>query len=173
MGCDIHMYVEYKDKRSNYWRGFCGRINPDRNYGMFSILAGVRGSIDNGFKPKGIKDLDLSFNTDNELFMFISDDKPGDNEVTMEKALYFNEKFNCKLKFNNDIPYAVECPDWHSHSWMTRKELSEAYKIYKKLHKKEWGTYELPIEYQAILDIMKRLEKKGENDVRLVFWFDN
>lgn len=53
MGCDIHVFVE------RFWRGKwvmdnkAARYAPDRNYGRFAALAGVRGP---GPKPKGLPD---------------------------------------------------------------------------------------------------------------------
>lgn len=173
MGCDVHMYVEYKDKDSEYWHGFGGRINPGRNYGMFAILAKVRGSYPKSFSPKGIKDLTLSYHCQDDYYLDISEDGKGDNETTLERALDWNKRYNSELVCGSDgKPYRVEHPDWHSHSWMNIKELTEAYKIYKKEEKKEYGTGSVPVEYKALLDLMKSLEKGGY-DTRVVFWFDN
>lgn len=55
---------------------------------------------------------------------------------------------------------------------ITNEQLNEMLNNAKE-NIKDWSTYEVPIEYQAVIDIMKTLEKKGENDVRVVFWFDN
>ena len=54
------------------------------------------------------------------------------------------------------------------------KELEKAYKRYKAYASYEWGSkMEVPVEWKAILAAMKALENKGENEVRVVFWFDN
>lgn len=173
MGADIHMYVEYKEKDSNYWRDFGGRINPGRNYGMFAILAKVRGEYKESFNPKGIRDLELGYRCEDDYYLSITEDGKGEGETTMERALEWNKRYNCKLKYGIDEkPYRVEHPDWHSHSWMNTKELAEAYKIYKKMEKKEYGVGHVPIEYKAILEVMKTFEKSGY-DTRVVFWFDN
>ena len=47
MGADIHMYVEYRNKRQAkdletqgrdpYWHSFGERFNPGRNYTMFAV----------------------------------------------------------------------------------------------------------------------------------------
>lgn len=172
MGADIHMYVEYKHKDSDYWHGFGGRINPGRNYGMFAILANVRGHFKESFTPKGLKGLELSYVCKDDLYLDISEDGKGERETTLERAFEWNKRYGCELLFNGEKPYRVQHPDWHSHSWMNVKELSEAFKIYKKYEKKEYGESHLPAEYKALLDLMKSLEKGGY-DTRVVFWFDN
>ena len=55
MGCDIHATLEYdwnsnKKKTGNekWWRAFARDLDIDRNYQLFTILAGVR---DTGIRP--------------------------------------------------------------------------------------------------------------------------
>lgn len=172
MGCDIHMYVEYRDKRSDYWMGFGGRINPGRNYGMFGVLAGVRGHFKDSFAPKGINNLTLGYQCSDDYYLYITENGKGDNETTLENAYEWNKRYGCELKFMGEKPYKVQHPDWHSHSWMNVKELTKAFNIYKKIEKEEYGSGSVPIEYKVILNIMKTLEKGGYES-RVVFWFDN
>jgi hypothetical protein len=48
MGCDIHAYIEYNIDDSSRrwfdsrWSAISDQLNLDRNYGLFSALAGVR-----------------------------------------------------------------------------------------------------------------------------------
>lgn len=61
MGCDIHFFIEKKNERGKW--DFVGEVDIDRNYALFTILAGVR-SRHNGFltpisQPKGLPE-DLS-----------------------------------------------------------------------------------------------------------------
>ena len=48
MGCDIHLYIEYKNKMVEFdgykysWHDFGKCINPGRNYVLFALMAGVR-----------------------------------------------------------------------------------------------------------------------------------
>ena len=51
MGCDIHMFIEFK-AHDEWWE--YGKFTLDRNYGMFGVLAEVRGVSENGFEPKGL-----------------------------------------------------------------------------------------------------------------------
>ena len=68
MGCDIHSYVEYRDKASGLWKMVriyvpyrweperLGLVEPynGRNYERFSLLAGVRGFATPISEPRGI-----------------------------------------------------------------------------------------------------------------------
>jgi hypothetical protein len=167
------MYIQYKRKGSDFWQGFGGRINPGRNYGMFGILAGVRCSIPNSFEAKGIPTHDISYQCKDDLYLTITEDGKGDGETTLERALDWNKHYGSKLLYSNEKPYRVLHPDWHSHSWLTVKELANAYRMYSALHKKEWGAASVPVEYKAILAAMKSIEKTGEYEAEVVFWFDN
>ncbi len=53
MGCDIHVFIEYSRKPElekstgrRFWDNFGARFNPGRDYLMFALLAGVRGTYD-------------------------------------------------------------------------------------------------------------------------------
>lgn len=174
MGADIHMYIQYKNKKSNYWNCFADRINPGRNYTMFAILAKVRGEFPESFEPKGIPEHELSYSCKDDLYLYVDDKLQNEDGFTsLEKALKWKENHGCKIIEKNGEPYKVEHPDWHSHTWLTIKELKKAYKLYLKYASEEWGEdVKIPSEYQAILDVMKSLKKSG-NKVELVFWFDN
>jgi hypothetical protein len=182
MGADIHMYVEYREKKRakkakkegpiSPWYSYGDEINPGRNYTMFGILAGVRGSYKDSFDPKGHVD-DMGYAAKDDAYMFIVD-KPReeireDGVVTREDAERF-ASYGRKIIDNTWI----EHPDWHSHSWMTIKELEKAFKLYEKHASKEWGEpIQVGVEYRALLASMKALDDDGKNEVRVVFWFDN
>jgi len=83
-------------------------------------------------------------------------------------------QYGRKIVERDGKPVWVEHPDWHSHSWMTTKELQKAYKIYEKHASKEWDDdIRVGVEYRAILAAMKEIESCGEYEARVVFWFDN
>ena len=190
MGADIHMYVEYRDKKvakerdargeKPYWVTYVGGVNPGRNYTMFAILAGVRGQYEESFQPKGKLPREMmSWGASSDAFMHIYPKKHEDKEwegfVTLEKATEWAQWGNKIIFDENGKPSLVEHPDWHSHSWMSIKELKKAYKIYAKKASKEWGEKinKPPVEWRALLASMEELEDDGENEVRVVFWFDN
>ncbi len=177
MGADIHMYIQYREKKgvkenakrgqnTDWWDNFGGTINPGRNYTMFSILAGVRGSTYKGFDPKGIPEFGLGWAARRDLFLYITEESnPHENCCTLEDAQRWGRPI---IKDKDGKPWYTYHPDWHSHSWMTVKELKQAYSWYKKSEK-----YDVGLEYKVLLKTMKALENNGRNEVVVVFWFDN
>lgn len=162
MGCDIHMFTEYKKtylpEEEQKWQN-CDHFtvededeptHPDglelvdvysgRNYNLFARLAGVRKYNDNIptlSEPRGL---------------------PDDVSPTTRK---WNEYWGA---------------DGHSHSYATYKELEE----YQYLHAGDsLGFKEM---MDAIKDRLKeifwvhsdeKIEDKYKNNFRIVFWFDN
>jgi hypothetical protein len=190
MGADIHMYVEYRDKKvakerdvrgeKPYWLAYGDRVNPGRNYTMFAILSCVRGEYEESFQPKGKLPREMmSWGASSDAFMHIYPKKHEDKEwegfVTLEKATEWATWGRQIILNENGEPTYIEHPDWHSHSWMSIEELEQAYKIYAEKASQEWGE-EITrphVEWMALLASMKALEGDDENEVRVVFWFDN
>lgn len=82
MGCDIHMYVEYRQRMAEHhgsekWYTWGDRFNPGRNYLLFGALAGVR---DDTITPiaadRGIPE-DASWGVDyaNKIYIRQNDDE--------------------------------------------------------------------------------------------------
>jgi hypothetical protein len=158
MGCDIHCYVEYRNRSENKnWQDFGGRINPGRNYLMFSIMAGVRSWGDDDcvlFKPKGLPD-DLGYASEHDNFLYITDTKCvcGESKsVTMETAERW-VKSGCSVYKNNHEgkPTWVSHPDWHSHSWLSLEEYKQILSKYKELEQIEWERMEKERKERLIL----------------------
>lgn len=111
MGCDIHMITEIR--KNGKWERVLEipETLKNRNYSVFAFLADVRNSWDiNGFKPKGLPE-DISG---------LTFDKDEDED---EEDYY-------------EIDFREERSDYHSHSWLTLKELQEADKsdfLYTKI----------------------------------------
>ena len=202
MGCDIHLYIEYKSK-DGYdpaWQGFGGNINPGRNYAMFALMADVRNYGDDKLpvlvKRRGMPD-DAGYTATDDIRIYISD-VPSSRYVSTETAKSWVKSGSSK--FINDKegnPMWVTDPDAHSHSWLTTSEFESILNKYLELqsvwHKKRveehnkmvkeeniqpdsWA-YAPPSsndepEYQVVLTILKRFEELGY-DARVVFWFDN
>ena len=147
MGCDIHSYVEYRNKDTGKWNmvriyvPYCWEperldlVEPynSRNYELFSMLAGVRGFATPISEPRGIP-------------------QDASNGVRREYE-------------------SVE--DWvHTPSWLTLAELRVASKDKKTYNKDERSylkglingiDFMLGASYHWVDDI----------DARLVFWFDS
>ena len=168
MGADLHMYIEYAEKKKyngkKYWQTFGGEIYPGRNYELYGYLTNgqVRYDVDfrNGISPKDLPD-NLSYEVEYDSRLWITDEGKGDHEITLEKAIQYPPIYNDE----NGVPKSINHPDWHSHSWLTLKE-------YKRILKKAKEDTVIGIEYKVILNVMKSFRKEGF-DVRLIFWFDN
>jgi hypothetical protein len=183
MGCDVHMYVEYRkpDRFSangaKHWQSFGGRINPGRDYALFGMLASVRGGVAL-IEPRGLPD-DLAYYSQSDARIWISTDGSSDeSSVSLETALKY-EKWGSKLHYDqNGRANFVDHPDWHSHSWLTTDELQQAMKATESVDfgedsDPEWRYHgECDDECYALVASMRELEKR-RNEVRVVFWFDN
>lgn len=168
MGCDIHCYIEYKAKDSNRWRGFGGRINPGRNYSLFTKLAGVRdysGGKIAFIPPRGMpEDAAWDSSSDNQLFISESE---GDGNATKENAeRWVASGYSKYVNDSSGNRKRVTHPDWHSHSWLTADEWSVA--LGDPDHFAEMNEPE----YIAILAALRSFEGQGFQ-ARVVFWFDN
>lgn len=171
MGCDAHMYVEYRKKtfRENYWSNLGGKINPGRNYWMFGLIAGVRCEFEESLEPKGLPD-NLGWYSEQDAHCYINDEyADDDNEyVTLETAKKW-EGYGEKIIYHTDgKPWKVTHPDWHSHTWLTTEEFKNVVNVYNE---KDQGKNK-EVEYEALLSLMQSLES-NECEARLVIWFDN
>ena len=158
MGCDIHCFVEYRERNhhpDDSWMWFGGRINPGRKYEVFGRLAGVRWNVPDALEPRGLPS-DIAFPAREHAFLFIID-KETENEsyVSRELAEQWIASGLCKKYGDHWITH----PDWHSYSWVTPDEWEKA-------------TAGGGREYAALLAAMRSLESSG-CEVRVVFWFDN
>jgi hypothetical protein len=173
MGCDIHMYVQYRKKDfdpkwESYWNEFGGHLNPGRDYSMFGILSdGVRSSWTKCHEPKGLPEGNLGWTAEREAYLYVkTDTNPyDDGYCTLEDA----QRWGRKIELDKDgKPWRTIHPDWHSFSWLTTEEYAQALRWYSSQVR-----YKAGLEYRALLKLMKALEDNGKNDVRIVFWFDN
>jgi hypothetical protein len=160
MGCDIHAYVEHKNKNYDHWSALSDELSLGRYYGVFGRIAGVRcdGCL---VEPKGIPE-DLSWQAEGNYWLRVNDTyKDDDDYCSTEDAMrWIKNGCRVKLKADNTID-RVEHPDWHTPTWLTADELEAC------LVGIEDGA-----EYKAVLAAMKSLEASNR-DVRLVLWFDN
>lgn len=188
MGADIHMYVEYtykkdierykkeikenkKDIRKPYVHSFCDHLNPGRNYLLFGCLSdGVRTDVDGAFEPKGPLSKDESgYMSHCDNILYITETGEGEGECTLEQALSWGKEITY-LDYEKTKPVYTQHPDWHSHSWLSLKEYTQAIELFNK--NKDSDDYNVGIEYLAVRDLMKSLKKNGAIP-RIVFWFDN
>lgn len=167
MVCDIHCFIEYERKGVENKYGWCpfGReVDPGRDYAVFEALAGVRGKVTKAmFKPRGIpSNLGYVARDANRLYMV---DRPTDNENEVErsKALDWVKSGQSVI----EEAHWVTHPDWHTHSWLFLEEFKRVIFALKA----EGDCWLL--KYEAMIGAMEVLADGGQNDVRVVFWFDN
>jgi len=152
MGCDIHLYIEYKSKKTEFdgyetgWQSSGGRINPGRNYAMFALMADVRNYGDNKLpvlvKRRGMPD-DVSYTASNDNRIYISETESEDY-VCMETANRWVKSGSSKFINDNDgNPTWVTNPDAHSHSWLTTSEFESVLNKYLEL---EAGWHKVRVE---------------------------
>ena len=147
MGCDIHSYVEYRDKATGQWKMVRiyvpYRWEPERldlvepyngrNYDLFSMLADVRGSATPIAEPRGIP-------------------QDASDEVRREYE-------------------SVE--DWvHTPSWLTLAELRVASKD-KKTYDKEERSYLKGLINGIDFMLGASWRWVDDIDARIIVWFDN
>lgn len=173
MGCDIHLYQEYRKKSAEakkQWSGLGGRINPGRNYYLFGLLSkGVRIDLKDAFEPRGLPE-DIAYEAKDDSQLFITEEE-GEGYATLEQAKEWEKRGN-KITYHGDKPVFVENPDHHSHSWLTLDEFKKVMRLFRKECKKELYSGYFEVEYEAIQAALERLEELGQ-DTRVVFWFDN
>jgi hypothetical protein len=153
MGCDIHLYIEYKSKKPQYdgrestWHSFGKSINPGRNYAMFGLMANVRNCYSDGklpvlVEPRGMPD-DATYSTADDNRIYISETESEDY-VCMETAKRWVNSGSSKFINNKDgNPTWVTQPDWHSHSWLTTSEFESVLNKYLEL---ETGWHKVRVE---------------------------
>lgn len=172
MGCDIHTYIEYEaypDSDRHAWWCMGGRYNPGRDYLMFDIMAGVRGSDHTLFEPRGLPD-NIGWEVTDEAYLRISDEYANQEGYCSEQQArqWSTGAYAERLIERDGKPVLVSHPDWHSHSWLTADELAQCLGQYTLVS--EYGPYD--VGWDAILATMRAFEDRGVRS-RLVFWFDN
>jgi hypothetical protein len=170
MGCDIHPYLEIKEKRT--WK-LKEPLNLNRDYDMFGILAEVRNYVN--AKP-------------------ISEQKGFPKDASVKVRQYY-EDYNDGHSASFLTWKEISEYDWNQVSTDGRisvVDVATGEELYKASYGSEWEDKEklakeghrlenkqrvmkdlISMGYQALFDKMKVLsEKYGAENVRLVFWFD-
>jgi hypothetical protein len=164
MGCDIHMFVEYRDrtekKNEEYWYSFGGHINPGRDYDLFAALAGVRGGDAKAIFPARGLPTTLGYEAIDSNYLYITDETDMEGTCTFQTAATWIENNGCH--YLNENKRHVSNPDHHTHSWLTTEEFAQVLGFVNGVG----------IEYRALLAAMYVLNQ-DEYEARVVFWFDN
>ena len=204
MGCDIHLYTEAKDTKNGkkVWRNTDDwRLNPyyekgntdgeteynlksiyhDRDYELFTVLAGVRQYNDKNVpisKPKGlprdaskvVKESSADYGADGHSHSFLTyaeiEDYANDVGSVVYSGLITPEAAK-KLEKDGELPQewcqgstdkTLVWAEWKAPFASLQKLLK---KMEERMRDELWIFNDNPIE----------TEKK--NDFRIVFWFDN
>lgn len=174
MGCDIHIYMEYrgkgKDGAAQGWRCFGGRINPGRDYHLFGMLAGVRGGLGRGaiFPVRG-KPRDMGICAASDAIMRVSEERAGsDGYIDKKTAEEWIRRGSAEWIGNRKE--AVTHPDWHDFTWLTVEEFADVLHLAEDDDRRG---YRIGEEYWAIAAALREIERRGDFNARVVFWFDN
>jgi hypothetical protein len=177
MGCDIHAFIEKRRREKGqsvngkeYWSPHGGQMRLDRNYEMFGQLAGVRSDFEPATPVKGLPD-NMAYEAKTDAFLYIDDESADEDGYTsLAKAKEWESRGETIINDSEGKPFRVSHPDWHTHSWLTAKELKKAIRAYDLQGTPpppEWAA-----DYRVVLATMQAFEKLGYA-TRLVFWFDN
>lgn len=167
MGCDIHIFTEYRNTAPDSWRkdwttlGY-HFVNPGRNYDLFNKLSGVRGGNENPIaNPGWPADVSWAANSANQVY--IREDEAGFREGTVDPETakrWVDSHLSRYVQDKEGKNIAVTHPDWHSHGHCSIEQMSKA------LRKNSSP------EYRAMLAAARSLEKDGM-EVRFLFFYDN
>ena len=187
MGCDIHMYIEKKDKEKGQWEAvdYSDDIDVGRDYDLFCFLAGVRcGEEPQHFERKGLPD-DLSPEVREECEGWGSDGH-SHSWLTLEELQTVNWEDDKAMIRQSGIMANYQWEKFEE----TIKKGKPDYSIIKTYWQAggdpetssyhEWN-YPMKLEFKTFyVEVVKRLQnecKKEEDckpsDIRIVFWFDN
>ena len=182
-------------------RSFASNIDLGRNYTLFSVMAGVRGCATPVVMPRGAPDSpSLSFEVRNCYYANVIDGETskGINGYSREIANKLVQ--DGKTVFGDDHQSTIIDPNWHTPSWLTASELIQVRKQYLieaieynyemkgkrrrnalnilnsssdiEIMQHVFGDVECPT-LNACIASMIAIERSGEYNSRMVFWFDS
>lgn len=178
MGADIGAYIEIESPPFTPQEGdvaeqritFVAKVEVDRNYSLFGLLAGVRGECNAIVPPRGIPK-DLSWFVDSEYHLRVGGigDAPGYCPTKNAEA-WVNSGAS---KWVGDKHTKITNPDWHTPSYLYTDELSEVLSALTK-HYRKYGINPCASVrlLRGIIAMMRALTAPGYKP-RFVFWFDN
>jgi len=181
MGCDIHGFLEYRYANDKSWWDMC-TIPDDRNYDLFGILAGVRNYVNATpiSKPKGIPE-DASYRVKDGIKDW-GVDGHSHSWLTWKEIKEYNwaEKYQDGRVSTIVINTGKELGK-ASYTSLQEESAEELAKRGIKLVYLERTAKDLiPFEWKGFFDYMRYLAEGdestsgyGDENVRIVFWFDN
>jgi len=178
MGCDIHVYVEYRITPTAPWQAAPEHINvkedeeyervnsvdsTGRNYELFAALAGVRGD---GPDAKGLPD------NVSDLIRLAAEQWDGDGH---SHSYYSLDEFEEILKQTCDyLDWSDKCEtafwEWNDYDYHGKDGKSKPPQDYVTLIN---YCRKLQKEVSQIDDILLGGQAGTTAEIRIVFWFDN
>lgn len=169
MGCDIHAYLElvtedtFFDPPQTDVECIAEDITIGRYYGLFGLMAGVRGSATPVCLPKGIP-RPISDAVHSHYYDFVA---PEDKE-RQEMFVYGGWG-----KWEDETHQYVSSSDWHNPSWLTLDELKEVQRRFSEFKDQEGKPVGEHMILASVIAMMQVLDDRSGGYSRLVFWFDN
>lgn len=160
MGCDIHLFIEYKSPGLTRWISFGRDMDLDRHYELFAHLAGVRsGGIEPVVQPRG-RVPDPAYQSQDTDRKYISESE-SEGTVSPANAQRWVDSGSSEYIDIDGRHVWVTHPDWHTHTWLTPDEFEKALDL-----------GHAGVGYRAVLAALRCFEQAG-CDARVVLWFDN
>jgi len=182
MGCDIHIYPEWYSKKDqlesipekSVWiHSACSEFHVGRNYELFSIMAQVRGASPFGYSPRGLPDDPApGFDASYKYKLIVIPDE----ELKESGSSDFGQSFVAKSIAENwktCLCYSIKVlqdadpenrkreeimhPDYHSHSWLTTKELFHVRQIYLR-EQIEFNYSQYDMTKKKVKPLLKKLD---------------
>jgi len=169
MGCDIHLFVEYRFRAGHFGSLTTDEFSLPRNYAIFGALAGVRMKELAHIAVRGFPD-DASDYAQEAYYWRVceeadySDGFDGIWFTVLPKDAedYIHRGFSRKKPGpRSDL---ISDPDAHHASWLTAPEFRDALTVAAT------ASGEPSQEYLAVAAALHVLEP---DESRVVFWFDN
>lgn len=193
MGCDIHSFIEIRTKDKwelceipyfteydykktrKYEKNFTAHPFDWRSYGMFSVLAGVRGSAKPITPPKGIPE-DVSSDISKNWEQWGSDGHTPSYYVLRE-LLEFNFLQNFTYEtfasYGGEDEILISNPNKFGNTFNSRMICLEKVRPKDGYERKGKITYKTFLGELFFLQLDEMCDIKNPEDVRIVFWFDN
>lgn len=203
MGCDIHLYVEYRktiNSVPDWYSGDYLMINPyygtdedepkynivplydNRNYDLFAILADVRNYCDNKYisLPKGLPS-DITKETAKEN-LYWGDDGHSHSYLTLKELLEFTpEPIKCKGyitkeaadKLNAGIAPMSWCRYTNAEDYVYREWVDNTNELEPLINLLKQRAHELGVIYNWEWKHKPNEALEKAENIRIVFWFDN
>ncbi len=177
MGCGIHLFVEYSPEGSGYAAWAHDQVALEPNYALFCALAGVRCDRRTArFPARGIP-VDLSPEVAQHYYLVVHPKNESlgmpwePHSVTPELARSYlasgashRPASGASTGHFTSQHGHVSDPDWHTPSWLLRRELESALTGHE---------IRPSAELRVLLALLTSLAREFEFEPRVVFWFDN